>query len=119
MERKRREAEGEREVGGEEGGGWILLGGQEDEKDISLCFMHELWVVVGSLEGGCFLLLCLPCSMVVWRLDMGFFFSFGFPFSLFAFPSLSIGALCFVMNGQCGMFPSWFPLLFLTNLQVL
>lgn len=53
------------------------------------------------------------------RLAIGYGLFFRLSFFAFYFPGLSVGALCFVMNGQRGMFPSWFPLLSPTNLQVL
>lgn len=80
MERKRREAEGEGEVGGEEGEGWILLGGQEDEKDTGLCFTVELWVVVDgrSREGGSLLVALFIVFHGRLAIGYGLFF-FGFP----------------------------------------
>lgn len=103
MERKRRgEEEGEGEVGGKEGERWILLGERGMGKMLASVntSTDERWVVIPvkkKSEGGIrFLSLCLSCSMVVWRLDMGL----AFPLSSFA----SVGALCFLMNSLCAMF---------------
>lgn len=97
MERARGEEKREGEVGGKEGGRWILLG--ERWGDTGFCEIHH--TSEGEV-GGVF-----SCRSV-YRLAIGFglgFFFLAFEFRFFDFPGLSVGALCFVMNSLCATFP--------------